>query len=134
MHAARSDILEINAQLCDIEQVMIYSARVHNGTLADAALDLILTIRGQPDDAEKLYAYNITMDLINQEKDRAMALLDRRDALKHMVEREQINIDNDLAKLEKIEGKYEYASSLISSCIIAGGTIIIAILVFKFLL
>jgi hypothetical protein len=134
IRATRQSILAINGELRDIEQVMLYSATIHSGELADAALDLALAIHGDPDVQEKLYAENITIPMIRRDKARALSLIARRDALKSSIDRQQINIDGDLAKLSNLEGRYEYASKLISSCLFAGSAIILSFLIFKFLL
>ena len=134
LHAARQSISLINNELQDIEQVMLYAGRLHSGPLADAALDIAIAIHGEPDDQEKLYAQNITIPLIHKDKARALSLIARRNALQASIDRMHISIGSDLTKLAKLEGKYEHASKLISTCILAGSAAILIFLVLKFLL
>jgi hypothetical protein len=134
IHGARQSISLINNELRDIEQVMLYAGRLHSGTLAEAALDVAIAIHGEPDDAEKLYAQNITIPLFRKDKARAMHRLDRSTSLQSAIDRLQASIGADLTKLTKLEGKYEYASKLISTCIFTAAGAILIFLTLKFLL
>jgi hypothetical protein len=134
LFSAQEEICAISKELGYIEQIMLKAGGIHSGTLANAALDLAISIHGAPDDDEKIYAENITIELILKDKARAKKLVARRNALKTSIDREKDIIDADLSHLSKLEAKYEYASKLISNCALGAGLLIFALLVFKFLL
>jgi hypothetical protein len=134
LYCARAKILAINRELQDINQVMLHCARIHSGALADTAIDVLTAIHGQPDDAEKIYAQNITMDLIGKDKARAIKLLSQRAALKSTIDSSRSCINQDLARITKLEAKYEYASKLITACSIGAAILLFAFLALKFLL
>ena len=134
LYSARAKILAINRELQDMEQIMLHCIRIHSGALAHAAMDVLTAIHGQPDDAEKIYAQNITADLLAKDKARAIKLLTQRAALKSTIDGSRSHINADIAKLTKLEAKYEYASKLITACSIGAALLIFAFLALKFLL
>jgi hypothetical protein len=126
--------MSISAQIQDIAQIMLYAARVHSGELANAALDVAMSIHGQPDDREKAYAQSITAEQIRADGERASRLLAQRDALHCSIDSARSHISNDLANLHAIEAKDDFASKLISSCLLGVGGLVLIFLACKFLL
>jgi hypothetical protein len=51
---------EIDAELANVGQIMVYAGRFHQAPLANLALDAALEVLGMPDDRESAYAENIS--------------------------------------------------------------------------
>jgi hypothetical protein len=122
---ANSELADISSALDDIAQTLLYAGRIHDPPLADLALDVAITIHGEPDDLEKAYAQTITPELIKKDMSSVKKLLVKRDSLTSFISSENKKLDSDIVALAKIETKYAILRGLIWKCAIAGGVMLI---------
>jgi hypothetical protein len=132
--SSHEEIVDVSKRLNSIERVMLYVGRIRDSPLADDALDVAIAIHGQPDDTEKTYAQNITSQQIEREKSRAFSLIARRRQLKTTIDMEKIKLSDDITQLSNLEGKYSFASKLISRYTFGIGALLLIFLVLKLVL
>ncbi|MDR2628403.1 MAG: hypothetical protein LBC30_00135 [Puniceicoccales bacterium] len=118
IYRAHDGILGISKKLQDIEQTMLYVGRIKDGPLADAALDVAIAIHGEPDDFEKRYAENITMESIASTKIYAMDLVKQREALKSFVHKEKKKSIEETQAMYAQEIRYGFLKQLLSTCVV----------------
>jgi hypothetical protein len=123
--------LDIAENLRNIEQTMLYVARVRDGPLANAAIDVLIAIHGEPDDLEKSYADGMTLKTIAEERKRAATLVSRRDKLRIFMATERQNISSDIPSLQRLETKYDIISSIIRNLSIGAGLLLFAFFIGK---
>jgi hypothetical protein len=134
IYRAHDEIATISSQLQDIEQVMLYAGRIKDPPIATLALDVAIAIHGEPDEAEKVYASNITTPMIEREMARVEKLLKRKNFLVGAISSEKNNIPKDLSALSSLETKYLFFSKLFTRGAIALGVLLSLFLFLKFLL
>jgi hypothetical protein len=114
VYHAHEEIVKVSSQLQDIQQVMLYAGRVNDSPIADMALDVAIAIQGEPDDREKLFAANITKDIIGKEMVRAKKLLKRKQQLIHVIDNQKDTIAKDISSIATLETKYHLVSKTIA--------------------
>ncbi|MDR2776866.1 MAG: hypothetical protein LBB17_02375 [Puniceicoccales bacterium] len=126
IYRAYDGITGISKKLQDIEQTMLYVGRIKDGPLADAALDVAIAIHGEPDDFEKRYAENITMESIASTKIYAVDLVKQKTALESLVHKEKKKAIEEAHTMYVQEIQYSFLKQLVSTCGIAMICIIVA--------
>jgi hypothetical protein len=116
----------ISKKLQDIEQTMLYVGRIKDGPLANAALDVAIAIHGEPDDFEKRYAENITMESIASIKVYAVDLVKQKAALESLAHKEKKKSIEETHAMYAQEIQYNFLKQLVSVGVIAVVCIIVA--------
>ncbi|MDR0741851.1 MAG: hypothetical protein LBE98_00085 [Puniceicoccales bacterium] len=126
IYRTHDGIMGISKKLQDIEQTMLYVGRIKDGPLADAALDVAIAIHGEPDDFEKRYAENITMESIASTKIYAMNLVKQRTALESFAHKEKKKTIKEAHTMYVQEIQYNFLKQLVSTGVIAVVCIVVA--------
>ncbi|MDR1457723.1 MAG: hypothetical protein LBI47_02665 [Puniceicoccales bacterium] len=119
IYRAHDGIVGISKKLQDIEQTMLYVGRIKDGPLADAALDVAIAIHGEPDNFEKKYAENITMESIASTKVYAIDLVKQKTALEAFARKEKKKAIEETHAMYAQEVQYNFLKRLVSTCTVA---------------
>lgn len=119
IYRAHDGIVGISKKLQDIEQTMLYVGRIKDGPLADAALDVAIAIHGEPDDFEKKYAENITMESIASAKVYAIDLVKQKAALESFARKEKKKTIEETHAMYAQEIQYNFLKRIASTCTVA---------------
>ncbi|MDR2603592.1 MAG: hypothetical protein LBC11_03485 [Puniceicoccales bacterium] len=126
IYRAHDGIAGISKKLQDIEQTMLYVGRIKDGPLADAALDVAIAIHGEPDDFEKKYAENITMESIASTKVYAIDLVKQKEALESFARKEKKKAIEETHAMYAQEIQYNFLKRLASIGVVTVVCIIVA--------
>jgi hypothetical protein len=74
------------------------------------ALDVAISIQGEPDDGEKAYATTITKDMLKKEMARANKLIKRKQHLISIIDSQKNTIARDISSIASMESKYNLIS------------------------
>jgi hypothetical protein len=111
-----NEIIEISKNLQDIEQMMLYVGRIKDSPMADAALDVAIAIHGEPDDTERKYAENMTMDSLEAVKIHAMDLVKKRANLEMITAKEKQKSIGESYSFYSLESRYKFLQRLVTNC------------------
>jgi hypothetical protein len=122
-------VREIDGELADIGQMMVYAGRFHGAPIANAALDAALDVLGLPDERERAYAEHLTENDIG----------DQRQSIRKL-QREKIqcqaDLDSSIACLREGIPRLQSAHNtlrLVKFATIAGGLLIAGLLLSRLL-
>jgi predicted nucleotidyltransferase len=130
---AHDEIANISKKLQDIEQIMLYIGRVRDSPLADAALDVAISIHGEPDDSEKQFAEKITADAVEAVSASVLKLKKRKAALELISQKDRQEAIDESYALHAMESRYKFFEGLMSNCAMAVCAIVAIFMLKKFL-
>ncbi|MDR2737975.1 MAG: hypothetical protein LBB18_03490 [Puniceicoccales bacterium] len=113
------EIAEIARELQDIQQIMLYVGRIRDNPIADRALDVAISIHGEPDVAEKQFAENMTIAEIEKISASAAELLKRMATLEAISRKEKAKAIDESYAIHALESRYKFCEQLISRCLVA---------------